>query len=79
MLLVVLYLRNGLFGIKAQFGRVPVFPAVATPTLAQVRAAVIATVQESLSAATVVHPVQLETIDVAVGTARSVTVEPLPA
>ena len=26
----------GLFGIKAQFGRVPVFPAVATPTLAHV-------------------------------------------
>ncbi len=27
---------SGLFGIKAQFGRVPVFPAAATPTLAHV-------------------------------------------
>jgi aspartyl-tRNA(Asn)/glutamyl-tRNA(Gln) amidotransferase subunit A len=27
---------TGLFGIKAQFGRVPVFPAAATPTLAHV-------------------------------------------
>jgi len=27
---------SGLFGIKAQFGRVPIFPAAATPTLAHV-------------------------------------------
>ncbi len=27
---------NGLFGVKAQFGRVPVFPVAATPTLAHV-------------------------------------------